>query len=159
MRAAYQWVERRWPRTPHKILIEKSANGIDIITELKRELPGVLAIPVTSDKITRAMAASPPLEAGNIFVPGRKTPDAAGYQAPEWVAQLIEEAATLPSGRHDDQVDAYSQATNHARTHPPQRPAHISRTSKHHTSLERLALHRSISTDAGLASYLHVPHN
>ena len=122
MRAAYNWVERRWPNVAHKILIEKSANGVDIIAELSRELPGVLPITVVGDKIIRAMAAQPPLEAGNIFVPGRAVPNSTtGYQAPGWVADLIEEAATFPNGQHDDQVDAYSQAINWARINPPLR--------------------------------------
>jgi hypothetical protein len=65
------------------------------------------------------MAAQPPLEAGNIFVPGRLMPNSAtGYQAADWVASLIEEAATFPNGQHDDQIDAYSQAINWARTNP-----------------------------------------
>jgi hypothetical protein len=34
----------------------------------------------------------------------------------DWVTTLIDEAATFPNGKHDDQVDAYSQAINWART-------------------------------------------
>ena len=80
MRAAHAWVERRWPRVAHTILIEKSANGAEIIAELKRELPGVIAVTVSNDKITRAIAASAPLESGNVFLPGRAAPGtAAGY--------------------------------------------------------------------------------
>jgi predicted phage terminase large subunit-like protein len=115
MRAAYDWAKTRWPRAAHTILIEKSANGAEIIAALQRELPGVLPVIVSTDKITRAIAASPPLESGNVFVPGRALPDSsAGYDAPDWVASLIEEAASFPNGRHDDQVDAYSQAINWA---------------------------------------------
>ena len=43
---------------------------------------------------------------------------AAGYQAADWVANLIEEAATFPNATNDDQVDAFSQAINWAREHP-----------------------------------------
>jgi predicted phage terminase large subunit-like protein len=116
MRASHAWVERHWKRRPHTLLIEKSANGPEIISELKRELSGVTAINPNKDKFTRAMAASPALEAGNIFLPGRAAPDtAAGYHAAEWVESLIEECANFPNGRHDDQVDAFSQAINWAR--------------------------------------------
>ena len=116
MRAAHAWVKERWPQAAHTILIEKSANGAEIIVALKRQLTGVLPVTVSNDKITRAIAASPPLESGNIYLPGRAAPDTtAGYTAPDWVASLIEEAATFPNGRHDDQVDAYSQAINWAR--------------------------------------------
>ena len=58
MRDAHDWVEERWPRAPYTILIEKSANGAEIIAALKRELTGVIAITVSTDKITRAIAAS-----------------------------------------------------------------------------------------------------
>ena len=75
----------------------------------------MLAVTVSTDKITRAIAASPPLESGNVYLPGRATPEIpAGYRAPEWVANLIEEAATFPNGKHDDQVDVFSQAINWA---------------------------------------------
>ena len=118
MRDADAWVQQRWPGVGHSILIEKSANGAEIIAALKRELPGVNAITVSNDKITRAIAAATSLEAGNILLPGHGAPDtAAGYTAPEWVSDLIEEAALFPNGKHDDQVDALSQAVNWARTH------------------------------------------
>ena len=126
MRAAHAWGEERWPRAAHTILIEKSANGAEIIAALKRELPGVLPVTVSNDKITRAIAASPPVESGNVYLPGRAAPDIpAGYHAPDWVASFIEEAATFPNGKHDDQVDAFSQAMNWARGHA-HRPARFS---------------------------------
>jgi predicted phage terminase large subunit-like protein len=119
MRDAHRWAEQRWPRAAHTTLVEKSANGAEIVAELKRELPGVLPLTVSADKITRAIAATPPLEAGNVYLPGRVASDtAAGYHAPDWVASFIEEAATFPNGRHDDQVDAYSQAMNWIRERP-----------------------------------------
>ena len=125
MRDNHAWVERRWPRVPHAILIEKSANGPEIISTLKRELPGVHPITPDKDKFTRASAAQPALEAGNIFVPGRPAPGTAtGYQAAEWVENLIEECATFPNGQNDDQVDAFSQAINWARGRLT-KPAHI----------------------------------
>lgn len=117
MRAAHEWVEERWPDVPYNTLVEKSANGPAIIDILKRELSGVIPITVSTSKITRAIAAQPALEGGNVYVPGRAAPDtAAGYQAPDWVANLIEEAATFPNGKHDDQVDAFSQAMTWAQT-------------------------------------------
>jgi predicted phage terminase large subunit-like protein len=119
MRDAYNWGKKRWSSAAHTILIEKSANGAEIISTLKRELAGVMPVTVSTDKISRVIAASPPLESGNIYLPGRATPDSpAGYEAPEWVASLIEEAASFPNGRYDDQVDAYSQAINWVGNHP-----------------------------------------
>jgi predicted phage terminase large subunit-like protein len=113
IRQAHSSAKERWPHAAHATLVEKSANGTEIIKQLKRELPGVLPVPASTDKITRAMAAAPPVESGNVYLPGRAAPDtAAGYQSPDWVASFIEEAATFPNGRHDDQVDAFSQAMN-----------------------------------------------
>jgi hypothetical protein len=84
----------------------------------------VIPVTVSADKITRANAAAPPVEAGNVYLPGRRVADvAAGYDAPAWVADFIEEAATFPNGRNDDQVDAFSQAINCARTHASINPA------------------------------------
>jgi predicted phage terminase large subunit-like protein len=123
MRDAYNWGKHRWPRAAHNILVEKSANGAEIIATLKRELTGVIPVPVSTRKISRVIAASPPLESGNVYLPGQALPDSpAGYDAPDWVASLIEEAASFPNGRYDDQVDAYSQAINWAGTHPTGSP-------------------------------------
>lgn len=58
------------PHAAHTILVEKSANRAEIIAALTRELPGVLPVTVSTDKVTRAIAASPPLESGNVYVPG-----------------------------------------------------------------------------------------
>jgi predicted phage terminase large subunit-like protein len=115
MRTGDAWVKARWPRAAHTILIEKSANGTEIIAALRREIPGVIPVTVSTDKITRAIAASPALESGNVFLPGDAAPTTpAGYRAPDWVGDLIEEAATFPNGKYDDQVDAFSQAMNWA---------------------------------------------
>ena len=183
MRAAHRWIETRWPRTPHTILIEKTANGVEIIAELRRELPGIVKVSVSTDKITRAIAASPPLEAGNVFVPGRANPNsAAGYDAPDWIANLIEEAATFPNGDHDDQVDAFSQAINWARTRTTfggrvyvtkaripdnlvalgltntHTPSYTRRTTtKHHSPRQDPLLQRQPVSDEQLAAMIGIP--
>jgi predicted phage terminase large subunit-like protein len=120
MRDLAAWARERWPQAGHTILIEKSANGAEIIAALKRELSGVNAIITSTSKINRAMAAAALLEAGNIHLPSRQLEGtAAGYHAPDWVAAFIEEAATFPKGRHDDQVDSFSQAVNGAHDRAP----------------------------------------
>ena len=53
-------------------------------------------------KIARAAAASPLIEAGNVYLPHP--------QIYPWVNDLIEECAAFPNGAHDDQVDAMTQA-------------------------------------------------
>ena len=44
MRNAHHWVRVRWPHAVHTTLVEKSANGTEIIAALRRELTGVIAI-------------------------------------------------------------------------------------------------------------------
>jgi predicted phage terminase large subunit-like protein len=53
-------------------------------------------------KVARAMAVSPLIEAGNVYLPHP-------LYAP-WVNDVIEECAAFPNGAHDDQVDAMTQA-------------------------------------------------
>lgn len=119
MRELTSWTRARWPMLPERILIEKSANGVEIIEELKRELRGVTPVVASVSKIARAEAAEPALAAGNVYVPGQAEPDdPSGYNSavtPAWAAQLIEEAATFPNGDHDDSVDAFTQAVNWTR--------------------------------------------
>lgn len=123
VREMHAWVEARWPYIPHRVLIELAASGPDAIAILKREITGVTEIKVKGSKEQRALAAAVPLESHNVFVPGTFTPDtAAGYDAAEWVASLIEECATFPNGAHDDEVDSFSQVMNWIRGNE-QRPA------------------------------------
>lgn len=108
-----------WPRQPMRILIEKSANGVEIIEELKRELRGVMPVIASVSKVARAEAAEPALEAGNIFLPGQAAPESpAGYNealTPAFAQGLVEECAVFPKGQHDDQVDMFTQAVNWSR--------------------------------------------
>lgn len=118
VRETHAWVEERWPRIPHRILIELAASGPDAIAILRREVTGVVEIKVKGSKEQRALAAAVPLESHNVFVPGTHAPEtSAGYQAAAWVESLIEECATFPNGAHDDEVDAFSQAMNWIRGH------------------------------------------
>jgi len=52
--------------------------------------------------VARAAAVSALIEAGNVFLPHP--------QFAPWVNDFIEECASFPNGRHDDQVDAMTQA-------------------------------------------------
>jgi predicted phage terminase large subunit-like protein len=87
---------------PSAILIEDKANGPAIIEELSREIPGVIAINPEGGKISRAWAASPSVEAGGVYLPKDEP----------WVEEVIDEAADFPNAKHDDDVDAMTQALN-----------------------------------------------
>lgn len=136
MRELRQWGLERWPRAAHRVLVENTANGPEIIAQLKREIPGVIATkPSVSadskmvDKTVRAEACEPDFESGNVFVPGAPAAtldDCDIALTPAWVQDLIEEAADFPNGQNDDRVDMVTQLLNWAREHAA-RPARVAR--------------------------------
>lgn len=87
-----------------KILIEDAANGPAVISALAREVSGLIPVRPDGGKEARAAAISPQVESGNVFLP----------EGAPWVADFIDELAAFPRGKHDDQVDAFSQALGHA---------------------------------------------
>lgn len=117
MKEARQWGLGHWPRAAHYVLIEKAANGVEIIDELKREITGITPVTVSVDKMLRAEAAAPDLESGNVFVPGWADADLSGPDpaTPSMTLTLIEELAVFDKGAHDDLVDSFTQAVNWVR--------------------------------------------
>ena len=93
------------------VIGEDKANGTAVIDALKKDVPGMVPIEPDGGKVARANAASPLLEAGNVFVP-------TALQAP-WISGWREEMATFPMGRNDDAVDATTQALNYMHGHKP----------------------------------------
>ncbi|WP_051287552.1 phage terminase large subunit [Paenibacillus taiwanensis] len=83
-------------------LIEDKANGSAIISTLHSEIGGIIPINPEGGKVARVNAVSAFIESGNVFLPRRA----------EWIHDFVEEAASFPNGKHDDQVDAMSQALN-----------------------------------------------
>jgi predicted phage terminase large subunit-like protein len=108
----------KWPNA-NAILIEDKANGPAVIDSLRNEIPGVIAIEPRGSKQQRAAAVTPLWQAGNIWLPRPE-------YAP-WIADFVEEHAGFPSARHDDQVDAETQALEYLRwnvaAHTDFRPA------------------------------------
>ena len=96
---AFRELSAKWPKAVTK-LIEDKANGPAIIDVLKHEVPGIIPVNPRGSKIERANAASPIVEAGNVFLPIRKP----------WVQDFVEECAAFPNGAYDDQVDMFTQA-------------------------------------------------
>lgn len=89
-------------------VIEHKANGAALIAELKNQIVGLIPFNPKGSKMDRAKAASPAVEAGNVYLPH---PD----NAP-WVHDLIDELCNFPTGRYEDQVDTFSQAILRYRT-------------------------------------------
>ena len=83
--------------------VEDAANGAALIAVVRKEIPGVIPIPVQGSKEDRARAITHYIEAGNVYLPHP--------QIAPWVWELIEETAGFGAGgKNDDQVDAMSQA-------------------------------------------------
>jgi predicted phage terminase large subunit-like protein len=92
---------------PHAILVEDRASGQSLVQELKvgSTLP-IIPVKVDSDKITRAQAVTPLVEAGRVFIPDRAA----------WLEVFLNEMAAFPVGRHDDVVDSVVQALAYLRS-------------------------------------------
>lgn len=86
----------------HTILVEDKANGPAIIAMLHREIGGMIPVNPQGGKVARVNAVSPHIESGNVFLPRNE----------EWIHDFVEECASFPKGKNDDQVDAMSQALN-----------------------------------------------
>lgn len=92
-----------YPRA-NAILIENKANGPAIISELKKEMAGVVALSADHGKMSRAQAMSPLWEAGSVELPDPRT-----FDVP-WIESYIHNICTFPKAAHDDDMDATSQA-------------------------------------------------
>jgi len=91
---------------PDRVLIEDKASGQSLIQELQSNSRlAIDPIKVDSDKVTRATAVTPLIEAGRVYLP----------EGADWLADFLEEVSSFPSAPHDDMVDAFSQALNYVR--------------------------------------------
>ena len=90
-----------WPYAMEK-LVENTANGPAVIDSLKHQVPGIIPIEPDGSKTARAHAVTPLFEAGNVYIPHP--------QIRPWVPEYEAELLQFPSGAHDDQVDATTQA-------------------------------------------------
>ena len=96
-----------WPQT-RVILVENKANGAAVIDTLRKSIPGLIPINPREigggDKEVRLSACALDFEASNVYFPSSNI-----YP---WVQDLIDELTSFPKSKHDDQVDALSQALN-----------------------------------------------
>ena len=81
-------------------LVEDKANGSAIIQTLQSELIGVIPVEPRGGKVARVHAVSPAIESGHVYLPREKL----------FAQELVEQFSAFPGGRHDDLVDAATQA-------------------------------------------------
>ena len=89
------------PSVPQRLPQDPGAAGKSLAASMVRMLTGysVRIMPVSGDKVTRADPFSSQINAGNVRL-----------LKSEWNNAFIEELRQFPSGKHDDQVDAASDA-------------------------------------------------
>lgn len=85
------------------LLIEDRASGQQLIQNLLSKCPAGVPVPIAriprGEKAVRATGVSSMVEAGQVFLP----------QEAGWLGEFLGELLAFPSGRFDDQVDAFSQ--------------------------------------------------
>ncbi len=107
---------------PVAILVEDAASGQSLIQEArsKTSLP-IIPVKPDRDKISRAIAITPILEAGRVKLPRQ------AY----WLQEWLYEHEVFPNGAHDDFVDCSGYALNWLRTHEPTGMAQPREVTKH----------------------------
>jgi predicted phage terminase large subunit-like protein len=84
-----------------KVGIENSIDSKDAFRTLQETLLGkrtVYPVKTKGDKVVRASPLEPLFESGDVFIP----------EGAPWESYWLEELASFPSGKHDDQVDNLS---------------------------------------------------
>lgn len=82
------------------VLIEDAANGPAIVSHLKDKISGVIAVPASGGKIARMVASSPSWQAHNWSLD----------RCAGWTGAFVTQVTMFPNARHDDMVDAMTQA-------------------------------------------------
>ena len=102
-------LHRRWRHvtTNYALLIENKGSGMALIQELKRDNIHAIAVNPEGDKVMRMNAQTTPIEAGAVWLPRQAS----------WLEEFRRELLAFPTGRHNDQVDALSQALHRAFSH------------------------------------------
>jgi predicted phage terminase large subunit-like protein len=107
--AAIKACHAKFPQA-HAVLIEDKANGPAIISELQKEIAGVVAVNPEGGKIARAQATAPLWESGSIELPD---PQVFGCS---WIEDYLHNICAFPKAAHDDDMDATSQALIYMRS-------------------------------------------
>lgn len=92
----------KYPKARRK-LIEDKANGPAVQNALDGMMSGIVMVEPQGGKLARVTACEPVVETGHVYLPRDR-------MAYPWVEGFVEECAAFPKGKHDDQVDAASQA-------------------------------------------------
>jgi predicted phage terminase large subunit-like protein len=95
--------------TSYSLLIENKGSGQSLIQDLRRQGIHPIGIHPEGDKVMRMSAQTAQIEAGAVHLPRQA----------HWLDEFRAEALAFPRGKHDDQIDALSQALQRAFAPPP----------------------------------------
>lgn len=93
----------RWPQTS-RIYVEKKANGAALLNTLRKRAALIKPVDPQGSKEARALAAQPTVDEGNVAILDTVLDP-----------RMIQEFRDFPFGKHDDDVDAFTQAINNGR--------------------------------------------
>lgn len=93
----------RWPQTS-RIYVEKKANGAALLNTLRKRAALIKPVDPQGSKEVRALATQPTVEQGNVAILDTVLDES-----------MLQEFRDFPFGKHDDDVDAFTQAINQGR--------------------------------------------
>lgn len=99
----------QWPQTS-RVYVEKAANGAALINSLRKRAALIKPVSPEGSKEVRALAIQPIVDAGNVAILDSVLAD----EKNDGLA-MLQEFRDFPFGKHDDDVDAMTQALNQAK--------------------------------------------
>jgi predicted phage terminase large subunit-like protein len=101
--SAIQQMAARWPQTS-RIYVEKAANGAALLNTLRKRAALIKPVTPQGSKEVRALAIQPIVDEGNVAIVDSIYSDG-----------MFQEFRDFPFGKHDDEVDAMTQAIQQGR--------------------------------------------
>lgn len=98
-----QMMAAKWPQTS-RIYVEKAANGAALIDTLQKRAALIKAVTPLGSKEVRALAIQPVIDEGNVAMLDTVIDPS-----------MLQEMRDFPFGKHDDDVDAMTQAIQQGR--------------------------------------------
>lgn len=107
-----QKMAARWPQTS-RVYVEKAANGTALLNTLRKRAALIKPVTAMGSKEVRALAIQPVVDEGNVAILDTvlEAQDAEGATG----LAMLNEMRDFPFGKHDDDVDAMTQAISQGR--------------------------------------------
>lgn len=110
--AQVQMMAARWPQTS-RIYVEKAANGAALLNTLRKRAALVKPVSPEGSKEVRALAIQPIVDEGNVAILDSVLEAMDAENRPGMM--MLQEMRDFPFGKHDDDVDAMTQAIGQAK--------------------------------------------